>query len=244
MTTENSGAPNGAPNAAAPASTSSAAPAPADTVARARAEMNELRSKTLSDPVAAQRFRDLNNHANGNAPAPKDYLPPSAEARTVNPDAIPREQAEAFYAPASSPDDYKIRGQLAGDQITQDTAPALRETLFALKLPARDGTLIADAVVRHRQEAAKEGTGGSTYISEGDMQPYIEVADRALQPYGGFVEANRLARAYVESVLSPEQLAKFDGELMRDGKISSLAFDPVVIARLAALARARGIKPR
>jgi len=210
----------------------------------ARAEFNTLRGK-LADGTAThadrQQFKSLNEQLHFGAPKPGA----EAEGMALDPntprDALStmRPEAERHYAPAESPNDYKVKG-LVPDSITPDVMQDVKELAYTMKLSPEVGGELMGRVFHHLNSQVAEGLPSQlTPLTESDHETY---GNELLRGYGGdkgkMVDAVFKAEFYLRNTLPPENYALIEQSFFG----TTLNYDPVILNRFAALFDARGMK--
>lgn len=216
----------------------------------ARQAMDELRPQTLGDPVAARKFREAMRHVYGDEPAPDWLLP----AKTAPENQFPHESGlsaadvGSIYEPASQPSEYKLtKGARLPDDLLSDPQTAneilegAQEMLHEWKLPPGFGSEILGRIMHHSKLAQEDGSGNrTTYLSGDFLQAVREESDRVLAGNGGLDKTLAQADAYLRATLTAQQYAEFEQTVKRGNAVASIALDPLVLLRLASLAKARG----
>ncbi len=210
----------------------------------ARAEFNTLRGK-LADGTAThadrQQFKSLNEQLHFGAPKPGA----EAEGMALDPntprDALStmRPEAERHYAPAESPNDYKVKG-LVPESITPEIMQDLKQAGFNMKLSPEVGSELMGRVFHHINAQVAEGGPSELTILEGSAQKIY--GNELLRGYGGdtgkMVDAVFKAEYYLRNTLPAENYAIVEQSFFG----TTLNYDPVILNRFTALFDARGMK--
>ena len=208
----------------------------------ARAQFNTLRGK-IADGTATSadrnHFKQLNDQLHFGAPAPTEQTQTfDVNAPRDNLSQM-RPEAERHYAPAESPNDYKVKG-LVPDSITPEVMQDVKELAYTMKLSPEVGGELIGRVFHHINSQVAEGLPNHLVpLAESDHKTY---GNELLRGYGGdtgkMVDAVFKAEYYLRNTLPAENYAIVEQSFFG----TTLNYDPVILNRFAALFDARGMK--
>lgn len=200
-----------------------------------RAEFGRLREKLVAGTATTAEhryFRELNDflHFGGKVP---EAMRPQPTSDPSAPYDSGRAALAPLYEAAYEAADYRPKAE-AQRAVPAEALDELKGLAFAMRLPAHTGNQVIDRICHHLQH---EGTGRLQSLGHAEQAAYYEAA---LDSFDGDAEklhtTARKARAYLQNTLSPALFRQLDGSLME----TSVAWDPLILIKLAGLFDARG----
>ncbi len=187
-------------------------------------------------PTDKRQFQQLRDHLYFNGAVP-DHMREQSQAEGSTPhDTLGTSE---LYEPAQDVEGFKTPNKIP-EGITPDDINGMKQLAYDLALPQHIGDAFIERITHHIDVNQQEN--GVAQIDQLDQEGLDVYLEELLRCFGGDQDKAAEAAAKAENYFAQSLPQDQFNRLMEDLGHSTLAFDPVIITKLAALHDARGFK--